>query len=387
MANRLTDAEIEARLKTAIDDATPDMLDTLMAEIQHEPAAPERNEEMQSDARQTVGRNKRRTMYRTLAGCAAALLLFVGAFTMFQRGQDEVFAVVDIDVNPSVELSINEEHEILHAKALNGDGEIILDGMDLEGTDINTACNALIGSMLKHGYLSEQANSVMVSVQSEDMSGGAAIEQMVSGNLHQSLTDAKIDGAVLGKYVDVDEEISAMAADNGISFGKAWLISNLLATNSKHMTEKALLELSTQELILLGQERGVDADDFYGNVDTSKYISKEDAMRIALQSAGLGETQLTQSDIEFDCDDGIITYEVEFHANGQEYEYDINAETGEVLKYELDADDDDADDRDDDTDDVDDDDDDDHDADHDDDDDDDDHDHDSDHDDDDGDDD
>ena len=93
----------------------------------------------------------------------------------------------------------------------------------------------------------------------------------------------------------------------------------------------------------------MDVDDFYGDVDKSKYISKEDAIKAALQAAGLNDLQLDSGKAEFDCDDGIITYEVEFTANGQEYEYDINAQTGEIIKSEVDVDDgdDDADDADD----------------------------------------
>ena len=270
----------------------------------------------------------------------------------------------DISTNhfTRIKLSVDEAHKIIDAKALNDDGNIILDEMDLKGVDINTACNALAGSMLKHGYLSEMSNSVMVSVQSENKEDGLAIEQMVSGNLNDYLQDTEISGAVLGQYVDGDEALAAFAAEHNISAGKAWLIKNLMATNSKHMTEDALLKLSTQELILLSQERDVDVDDFYGDVDKSKYISKEDAIKAALQAAGLNDLQVDSGRAEFDCDDGIITYEVEFTANGQEYEYDINAQTGEIIKSEVDVDDGD-DDADDDADDADDEYDDDHDAD------------------------
>ena len=169
MKDKFTDAQIEEQLKKAIDDSTPDIFDELMAEIREEQAAGEAGQivpQSEEAERQIVpqrGRRRRR-LYRTIAGCAAALLIFVGGFSMFHKGQEEVFAVVDIDVNPSVELSVDEAHKIIEAKALNDDGNIILDEMDLKGVDINTACNALAGSMLKHGYLSEMSNSVMVSV-------------------------------------------------------------------------------------------------------------------------------------------------------------------------------------------------------------------------------
>ena len=33
---------------------------------------------------------------------------------------------------------------------------------------------------------------------------------------------------------------------------------------------------------------------------------------------------------EFDSEDGLMVYEVEFYAGGTEYDYDINARTGET---------------------------------------------------------
>ena len=40
--------------------------------------------------------------------------------------------------------------------------------MDLKHTDLDVAMNALIGSMVKHGYLSEARHVVLVSVESSD---------------------------------------------------------------------------------------------------------------------------------------------------------------------------------------------------------------------------
>lgn len=387
MTERMTDEKIESCLKQAIEDSTPDMLDALMAEIELEQAAAEHTtaeqapvggasepaaedvnrlaaEETWTDltglgaalaaseteaARQiAASRRKRRRWYQAFAACAAALVLFIGGSTFFDKSQDDVFAVVNLDVNPSVELLINKDREIIEAKALNEDGTAILDDMDLAGTDVKVACNALIGSMVKKGYLSEMSNSVLVSVRSEDAAGGQEIEHMISSDLNECIGDTQITGAVMGQYVDGDQELEAFAEKNGISQGKAWLIKSLLATDSKHMTEESLLRLSTQELILLGQERNVVTDDLYGNADTSKYISEEDAKTIALQKAGRTDMQTDAVQAEFDCDDGIITYEVEFTADGREYEFDINAETGEIIGEDADDDNDDAEDRDDD---------------------------------------
>ena len=108
-------------------------------------------------------------------------------------------SIVALDVNPSIELKINKEEEVISAEALNGDAGTILDGMDLKGTKLNVAINALIGSMVKNGYLSDLANSVLVSVENEDREKGAALQQRLTAEIDSILQQNMLEGAVLSQ--------------------------------------------------------------------------------------------------------------------------------------------------------------------------------------------
>lgn len=70
--------------------------------------------------------------------------------------------------------------------------------------------------------------------------------------------------------------------------------------------------------------------------NTSSYIGDVKAKSIALQHAGLTESQISSLRCKLDYDHGRAEYEVEFHANYLEYEYTIDATTGAILKYEQD---------------------------------------------------
>ena len=62
------------------------------------------------------------------------------------------------------------------------------------------------------------------------------------------------------------------------------------------------------------------------------YISKEQAKQIAFKHANVSPSILSMT--EFDIDDGIAVYEIEFFANNSKYEYEINAISSEVIKFE-----------------------------------------------------
>ncbi len=66
-------------------------------------------------------------------------------------------------------------------------------------------------------------------------------------------------------------------------------------------------------------------------------LTKEEAQDIALKHSGLTRDQVTRLKTEYELDDGIHTYEVEFHQGPWEYTYEIDGETGRILSWERDA--------------------------------------------------
>ena len=66
-------------------------------------------------------------------------------------------------------------------------------------------------------------------------------------------------------------------------------------------------------------------------------ISAERAKQIALSHAGVGGARFIK--VELDTDDGVQVYEIEFKVGNVEYEYDINAISGEIISSKSEVDD------------------------------------------------
>ena len=60
----------------------------------------------------------------------------------------------------------------------------------------------------------------------------------------------------------------------------------------------------------------------------------EDAKVIALTHAGLTLGQVSRLRVEYDPEEGVPRYEVEFHQGQWEYAYEIDARTGQILSFE-----------------------------------------------------
>ena len=71
------------------------------------------------------------------------------------------------------------------------------------------------------------------------------------------------------------------------------------------------------------------------NSNNSK-ITVEKAKEISLKHANLKDNQVVFDKTEMDYDNGVQVYDIEFHYNNIEYNYEIDANTGNILSYSQD---------------------------------------------------
>lgn len=67
------------------------------------------------------------------------------------------------------------------------------------------------------------------------------------------------------------------------------------------------------------------------------YIGAEKARTVALESVGVSSEKATFTKAEMDEDDGVPVYELEFYTGVNEYEFEIDALTGEILEKKSQA--------------------------------------------------
>ena len=324
--------------------------------------------------------------WMAMAACLALLLLCGGG--LFLRQANAVASVVSIDVNPSIELRVNQNEKVLACVPMNDDAHAILadmgDGEDLKGAKLDVAVNAIVGSLVRNGYLESISSAIMISVEDRDQSRAHRLQQDLSAAVDGILRDSASQASVLTQTVTQDTSLEKQAKDHHISTGKAALVNRILALNSSLSFEE-LSRLSIGELKDLAEtgapakadgmeyEYVIDAytgavltsyvepdghddvddhddhDDDHddddddaqptGSTQPTGQIGHAAAKAAALTHAGVSESRAYDMDVELDDEDGRWVYEVEFKADGMEYEYVIDAYTGAVLEYDMEQDD------------------------------------------------
>lgn len=351
----MTNKEIESRLKRAVSDMTPDVLDKVMS------ADVVKDERMANIM--PMNKNKKKLAGKIVAACAAIAIIFGGA--AFFAGNALTESKITIDVNPSVEIITGKSDKVKKVEPLNEDGEIIIDGMDFKNTDVDITVNALIGSMAKKGYLTDVNNeNVLVSVQNDDAQKAEKIRVEVVNNVRKALNENNVSATVFNQVVTDDKSIADMAKEYNISYGKAAFISQLL-TIAPDLDAKSLSEMTISEIAALVESKNIDIskiiryeydDSVHENIEDAiedwneqdenalvsqdEYIGMEEALYAALKHAGVSKDTAYDISVKLDADEDGVEYDVDFKANGKEYDYEIHASTGEVIKFEVETDDD-----------------------------------------------
>lgn len=320
------DKNIENMLRSAVSHAAPDARDAILSACDHE------------KGKVIYMEKKRSSPLRGFAAVAAVLVLIIaGVFAVKNLGapSDTLAAVVSLDVNPSIELNVDKDEKIISAKGLNDDGRRVLGDMELEGSSLEVAVNAVIGSMLKNGYLDEMANSILVSVSGVNGYDADKLRSTLADDVNRQLENC----SVLSQDVsNADSDTVKLADKYGITVGKAALIRQIVAADSRHSFEE-LAALSINELNLIADGKTLSGIASNGAAASSKaYIGRDAAVDAALGHAGVTRSEVRKLDVELDYEHGSMVYEVEFEVGAAEYEYDIGAADGDIVWYEIERD-------------------------------------------------
>lgn len=306
----IREQELEQRLRTAMDHAAPDALDRILASCEAQKGIVIPMEQ---------ARKPRRRRWASLAVAAAlAVVCCVFGLTSW-RGANAVASVVSLDVNPSIQLQVSKNEKVLSAEALNEDARVILDGMDLKGTQLKVAVNAIVGSLLQNGYLDRLSSAILISVEDDDAQRAARLESDLTAEVGTALENASAGAAILSQILSMDTGLQAQAQSSSISVGKAAMIRDIQALNSQ-LDFDALSALSVEELKQLRETGAPDMP-----------IGTAAAAAAAMKYAGVSSSAVTY-DVDPELDEYPAYYEVELYTASGEFDYNVDAWTGQVLK-------------------------------------------------------
>ena len=351
------------KIQKNLSDAVRQMIPDDIYERISQNIVPETERIMNMNTPVTVKKSPMKWIGIAVAACLLIVCGTLGGF--YYSGNMMVDSIVDIDVNPSIEIFTNKKDKVLYVSAVNEDADKIIDGMTLKNVDLKVAVNAIIGSMVQNGYLIDDQNGILVSVQNDDTQKASKIRNLVISDIQNSLVNNNVTASVINQTLTDIEKAKAFAAENNISIGKAVFVCNL-AAKEPSLDASALAKMSLKEIAALVVEKNIDIrdivdydsdDSIWENIsDEVEDINDEDddrsdnhsnnsdavitmaqAKEIALKDAGVSASDVSFTEVKSDTYNGQKIYEIEFVYQNTEYDYEIHAITGKIISSEKES--------------------------------------------------
>ena len=316
----MTNEKMEQRLASAVEKTAPNDVNGVLS----------RCDERKGTVIPMTTKKTAKKRWTTLAAACLALVLLGGGGIFYQQAH-AVASVVSLDVNPSIELKVSKSEKVLVCTPLNEDAKAILadmgDGADLKGAKLDVAVNAIVGSLVRNGYLNSISSAIMISVEDNDTARAEKLQRELTSTVDGVLQTSEAKASVLTQTLTQDAGLAQQARENSISTGKAALVNRVLALNPA-LKFDALAKLSVEELKDLA-EAGAPA----------MPIGTDKAMDIATAAFGKASTaKMAYSEVDPELDESPAHYEVEITSQtGEEFEYKVDAYTGAILESKREA--------------------------------------------------
>ena len=316
----MTNEKMEQRLASAVEKTAPNDVNGVLS----------RCDERKGTVIPMTTKKTTKKRWTTLAAACLALVLLGGGGIFYQQAH-AVASVVSLDVNPSIELKVSKSEKVLVCTPLNEDAKAILadmgDGADLKGAKLDVAVNAIVGSLVRNGYLNSISSAIMISVEDNDTARAEKLQRELTSTVDGVLQTSEAKASVLTQTLTQNAGLEQQARENSISTGKAALVNRVLALNPA-LKFDALAKLSVEELKDLA-EAGAPA----------MPIGTDKAMDIAAAAFGKASTaKMAYSAVDPELDESPAHYEVEIRSQtGEEFEYKVDAYTGVILESKREA--------------------------------------------------
>lgn len=236
----MTNKKMEQRLAAALEKTAPDDVSGVLS----------RCEARKGTVIPMTTKKMANRKWTTLVAACLAVMLLCGGGVLYQQAH-AVASVVSLDVNPSIELKVSRNEKVLACVPLNEDAKAILadmsNGADLKGAKLDVAVNAIVGSLVRNGYLDSISSAIMISVEDKDAARAEKLQRELTSAVDGVLQTSEAKAAVLTQTLTQDAAREQQARENNISTGKAALVNRVLAINPA-LKFDALAKLSVEEL-------------------------------------------------------------------------------------------------------------------------------------------
>ena len=333
--------DIKNKIKKSFEEETPDFRESVILRCKNESQVSQ-----VPTQRQTV---RMPVFYKKLVAIFACVFLF-GIGIVVGNNLPILDAPVAtslyLDVNPAIEVALDSNDVILSCTAINEDAETILDGVELKGAKLQTGLNTIISSLYVKGYLSQENNSILISVDGKEEIETDTFLSLVTQKVKDVFKDSNMECAIIAQEVKANKELENRAKEKGVSVGKMHLVDKMISEIDE-LTEEDLDRLTSMNIkdlnLIYSTKPNKDPENepnkeiITGSVNGFMNIEQalEKVLEFTLkQSSEVESYKIFALPSKHGQWELVYAVTIKFKDDQTLYKYDVNCETGAVIEIE-----------------------------------------------------
>jgi hypothetical protein len=176
------------------------------------------------------------TFIRPALLVASILALFMG-ISLYKTTLPSATAYVSLDINPSIELGIDDNMKVVEVRALNPDAKKVLAGLNVKGFDLYTGIAAILSNAEKKGYLKpDKKNYVLSTITPVKTQEKPINYDKFTNNLKNVVEKKNLDVEIL--VLNSDLKTHDEAKGKGMSTGKLMVYKDAVDSGDKVSLEE-----------------------------------------------------------------------------------------------------------------------------------------------------
>ena len=291
-----------------------------------------------------------------LAGCASAPQGSSSAGNVSSSvGEDKEVGAILLSVNPEIEIGYDNQGLVLEVEGKNDDGKkVVSNYSDFSGKDCQTVVEELVEEIYQGGYFDTTIDGHTKNIVVKLEEGSRYPDDTFLEEVAQGVRNAVEAHKLSSSAMTVDQDDYTTNGYIGLEKAKELVLAQLGLDEAQFTDKEYELDDGVYELEFTanGTEYDFEVDAITGKIMKADYENNDDwgntassgaaigvekAKEIALAQAGVKASEVTRWE-KTELDDG--AYDIEFKANGMEYDFEIHATSGKVLEYDHEWDDD-----------------------------------------------
>lgn len=158
---------------------------------------------------------KNKSFFKTFSVVASAAAVFLVVF--YSLGLNyfvKNYTYVSVDINPSLELSVDRKNVVAESKPLNSDARLLLEKANVEKLPVKDALKNILDVSKEEGFLDDANNTVLFSVSHESKSS-VKVDEILT-----SLKEVTENEGLHSEVIQTTPDDRKIASDYGLSMGK-----------------------------------------------------------------------------------------------------------------------------------------------------------------------